>query len=318
MRALYPHVSPFVQHSLAVGDGHVLHAAEYGRRDGIPVVVLHGGPGGGSARWHPRLFDPGAYRVILFDQRGCGRSTPHGSLTANTTAHLVADIERVRKALGIEQWVVFGGSWGAALAVLYAAAFRGRVRALILRGVFLARRRDIEWFYHAGADRLLPEYWRDFVAPIPAGERDDLIAAYHARLFGRDDIARMAAARAWSVWEGRASRLLPNPDISRRFADPSAALALARIECAYFHNHCWLDDGEVLAAGAELAGLPGAIAHGRYDLVCPLEQADALARAWPDAEFTIVPDAGHAGSEPAMVETLVRTSDRLAGELELP
>lgn len=312
MRELYPLTEPFVHHSIDVGDGHVLHASEFGRADGLPAVVLHGGPGAACATWLARLFDPDVYRVILFDQRGCGRSVPHGELAANTTAHLVADIERIRTHLGIEQWLVLGGSWGATLAILHAARHPERVRALILRGVFLARARDIAWLYGHGAHRMLPEAWRDFLAPLAPEERDDPIPAYHRRLFGDDDIARMTAAKAWSLWEGRASTLRPYPDLVAHYANASMALSLARIECHYFANRCWLEEGEVLEHAARLNGIPGTIVHGRYDLVCPVEQADELARTWTDAELAIIDDAGHAGLEPGTVDAIVRATDRYA------
>ena len=315
MRSLYPPSDPFVQHTLAVGDGHALHVAEHGRPDGVPAVYLHGGPGASSEAWHPRFFDPEVFRVVVFDQRGCGRSTPHASLAANTTWHLVGDIERIREHLGIDRWLVFGGSWGAALALAYAETHPDRVSALVVRGVFLCRPCDVRWFYQEGANRLLPEYWRDFLAPIPADERDDMVGAYHRRLFGSDDIARMSAAKAWSIWEGRAATLLPSPELVAHFANPSVALSLARIECDYFVHDCYLEPDQLLRDAGRLSDIPGAIVHGRYDLVCPLEQADALARAWPRADYTVVPDAGHAALEPGSIEALVAATDRLGERL---
>lgn len=310
MRELYPRLEPLAQHSIDVGNGHVLYAVEYGRADGLPVVVLHGGPGAGSALWQARLFDPDIYRVVLFDQRGCGRSTPHGAVAGNTTADLVADIERVRRQLGIERWFVLGGSWGAALALLYAADHRARVRGLFLRGTFLARARDIDWLYGDGARRFLPAAWREFVAPLAAAEQAAPIAAYQRRLAGSDDIARMNAAKAWSQWEDRAAM----PQGAAATANPAARapLARARIGCHYLVNHCWLSDGDVLAAAGRLAGIPGVIVHGTGDLVCPPEQADAVSRAWPDAEVEMLAGAGHAGLDPAMVDALVRAADRHA------
>jgi proline iminopeptidase len=315
MRSLYPLAEPFVQHSVNVGDGHVLHVAEYGRPDGLPAVVLHGGPGASTEPWHPRFFDPDRHRIVVFDQRGCGRSTPHASLAANTTEHLVADLERLREHLGIDRWLVFGGSWGATLGLVYAQTHPDAVCALVLRGVFLARSRDIAWFFQAGANRLLPDYWRDFVAPIPVDERDDLLAAYHRRLFGNDDIARMAAAKAWSIWEGRAATLLPSAEVVAHFANPSVALPLARIECEYFVNGCYLEEGQILRDAGRLAGIPGVIVHGRYDLVCPVDQADALAQAWPEAEYHVIAEAGHAALEDGTVDALVRATDRLCDRL---
>lgn len=315
MRSLYPPSEPFVQHSLAVGDGHVLHVAEYGRTDGVPALFLHGGPGAAGQAWHARFFDPSRYRVIVPDQRGCGRSTPHASLTANTTWHLVADIERIREHLGIDRWLVHGGSWGATLAIAYAEAHPDRVAALILRAVCLGRASDIHWFYQQGAHRLLPEHWREFVAPIPPDERDDLLGAYHRRLFGNDDIARMSAAKAWSLWEGRAATLMPSPELVAHFADPSVALSLARIECDYFVNDCYLADNQLLRDAGRLAGIPGAIVHGRYDLICPVDQADALAGAWPRAEYRVVADAGHAALESGVIDAIVAATDRFVTSL---
>lgn len=315
MRTLYSPSEPFVQHTVPVGDGHTLHAEEHGRPDGVPAVFLHGGPGASCEPWHPRFFDPGIYRVVLFDQRGCGRSTPHAVLEANTTWHLVADIERLREQLGIERWLVFGGSWGSTLGLAYAQAHPDRVTGLVLRGVFLCRGHDIRWFYQWGAHRFLPEHWRDFAAPIPVVEREDMLGAYHRRLFGNDDIARMAAAKAWSVWEGRASTLLPNPEVVSHFSDPSVALSLARIECDYFVHGCYLEEDQLVRDVARLADVPGVIVHGRYDMVCPLDQADALARAWPEATYEVVADAGHAALEPGIVDALVRATDRLGSQL---
>lgn len=315
MRTLYPPSEPFVQHTLAVGDDHTLHVAEYGRPDGVPAVFLHGGPGASSESWHPRFFDPEIFRVVVFDQRGCGRSTPHASLEANTTWHLVADIERLREHLGIERWLVFGGSWGSTLGLAYAETHPDRVTALVLRGIFLCRPGDVAWFFQEGARRLLPDHWRDFVAPIPEAERDDLVGAYHRRLFGSDDIARMSAAKAWSIWEGRAATLLPNPEVVAHFANPSVALSLARIECDYFVNDCYLEPDQLVRDAGRLADIPGTIVHGRYDLICPLDQADALAAAWPQADYRIIADAGHAALEPGIVDALVDATDRLGSRL---
>lgn len=315
MRSLYPQTDPRRRHHLAVGEGHTLHVEEHGRRDGIPAVVLHGGPGGKCGRWHARFLDPSIYRIILFDQRGCGRSTPHASLEANTLWHLVADIEQLRAHLGIGRWLVFGGSWGAALGLAYAQQCPERVSGLVLHGVNLCRRADVRWFYQAGAHRLLPEFWRDFVAPIPEGERDDMLGAYHRRLFGSDDIARMSAAKAWSLWEGRASTLRADAGVLAYYADPAVALSLARIKTDYFMRDCDLDSDQLLRDAGRVASIPGAIVHGRYDLICPLDQADALARAWPRAHYQVVADAGHSALEPGAVDALVSATDRLAAML---
>ncbi len=315
MRVLYPQSEPRLRHSLSVGNGHTLHVEEHGRPDGVPALFLHGGPGAGCDRWHPRFFDPAIYRIVLFDQRGCGRSTPHASLEANTLWHLVADIERVREHLGIGRWLVCGGSWGSTLGLAYAQTHAERVSALILRGICLARPVDVRWFFQAGANRLLPDYWRDFVAPIPEAERDDLLAAYHRRLFGSDDIARMATAKAWALWAARASTLLSDPDAVARLAESGMALALARIGCDYFSRGCDLEPDQLLRDADRLADIPGVIVHGRYDLMCPLDQADSLARAWPGVELQVIPDAGHSAFEPATVDALVAATDRLGATL---
>lgn len=310
MRELYPAIDPFVQHSIDVGDGHVVHAAEFGRPDGQPVLVIHGGPGAGSAAWHARLFDPEYYRVVQFDQRGCGQSLPHGSLDNNTTAHLLADMERIREHLAIDRWYLLGGSWGATLAILYAGRHGDRVDGVFLRGVFLGRPRDIDWLYGDGARRLLPEAWADFVAPLTPDEHDAALHAHCRRLFGEDDIARMTSARAWVLWEMRAATLQPDRGAVNAAAQRHAALATARIGCHYFTHDCWLGPDEVLATAATLGHVPAVIVHGRHDLVCPVEQAVTLATRWPGAELEIVEAAGHAGRQPAMTDALIRATDR--------
>ena len=312
MDALYPPIEPLRSGLLDVGDGHRLYWEECGRPDGLPVVFLHGGPGSGCEAWHRRFFDPARYRIALFDQRGSGRSTPHASLDANTTPHLVADVERLRALLDIERWVVFGGSWGSTLGLAYAQAHPERVLGLVLRGIFLCRSRDVQWFYQSGADRVFPEAWADYLAPIPAEERGDLVAAYHRRLTDPDPGVREAAARAWSVWEGSTSCLRPNPDVLAHFAAPSVAVSLARIECHYFMHGSFLEPDQLLREARRLAGIPGYIVHGRYDVVCPVEQAVALHRAWPSAELQIVPDAGHSAAEPGIARRLVAATDALA------
>ncbi len=316
LRTLYPEIAPRLRHSFDVGDGHVLKVQEFGRRDGLPVVFLHGGPGAGCERFHARYFDPQVYRIVLFDQRGCGGSTPHAELRANTTWHLVADIEEIRRRLGVEQWVVFGGSCGSTLGLAYAERHRERVLGLVLRGIFLCRDEDLAWFYRTGTRRVFPEYWEEFLAPIPEAERGDLIRAYHARLTGGDELARMGAAKAWSIWEGRCATLRPNPDVVNHFANPFVALSLARVECHYFVNDCFLEAGQLLRDASALAGIPGTIVHGRYDLICPVDQAQALARAWPDAELRVVADAGHSALEPGILDALVRATDAMPGRIE--
>ena len=286
MLKLFEASRPLSQHTLNVGEGHALHVQEYGRLDGLPVVFLHGGPGAGCEHYHARFFDPDVYRIVLFDQRGCGRSTPHASLEHNTTWHLVEDIERIRRHLGIERWLVFGGSWGSTLGLAYAETHPERVSGLILRGIFLCRPQDIHWFYQDGACHLFPDYWQDFLAPIPAEEHADLVGAYHRRLTGEDEVARMAAAKAWSCWEGATLTLLSNRDVFEHFANPFVALSIARIECDYFVNRCYLEPDQLVRDAHRLRDIPGVIIHGRYDVVCPVDQAFALHRARARARAT--------------------------------
>lgn len=315
MRQLFPASTPYQTHRLPVSGGHVLYIEECGRQDGIPVVFLHGGPGAGCEPYHRRFFDPGVYRVILFDQRGCGRSQPHAELHENTTTTLLGDIETIRSYLGIEKWLVFGGSWGSTLALVYAESHPARVHGLILRGIFLCRKRDIDWFYQDGASSVLPDYWQDYVAVIPEAERGNMVAAYYRRLTGDDEIARMAAAKAWSVWEGRASTLLPRTAVLDHFSNPLTALSLARIECHYFMNDSFLEDNQILNQAGRLHEIPGVIVHGRYDVVCPLEQAWLLHAAWPQSLLEIIPDAGHSATEPGIVDALLRATEEFARRL---
>ncbi|MCB1874973.1 MAG: prolyl aminopeptidase [Chromatiales bacterium] len=315
MAQLYPPIEPFVQHSLTVDARHTLHVEQCGNPKGIPVLFVHGGPGAGCEPYHRRFFDPERYHIILFDQRGCGRSLPHADLTDNTTAHLVADMEAIRTRLGIERWVLFGGSWGSTLSLVYAETHPERVLSLILRGIFLCRPKDIDWFYQFGASELLPDRWRDYIAPIPAEERDDLVRAYHRRLTGDDEVARMAAAKAWSLWEARSATLKPNPGLENYFGEPYTALALARIENHYFANDSFLEPEQILRNARAIADIPGYIVHGRYDLVCPLENAWALHQVWPLAKFTISPEAGHSAAEPGNLAALVEATDETADRL---
>jgi len=312
MQQLFPPLEPYKTHSVAVSDGHLLYVEECGRADGLPVVFVHGGPGAACEAYHRRFFDPGVYRIVLFDQRGCGRSTPHAALQGNTTRDLVADMEVIREQLGIDRWIVFGGSWGSTLGIVYAETHPQRVLGLILRGIFLCRPRDIHWFYQDGASYILPDFWSDYLEPIPELERDDLVAAYYRRLTGDDELAMMAAAKAWSLWEGRASTLLPKAAVVDHFANPRTALSLARIECHYFMNNSFLERDQLLRHADRLHGIPGVIVHGRYDVVCPLEQAWALHQAWPGAEFKVIPDAGHSATEPGIVDALVTATSQFA------
>lgn len=309
MRHLYPEIAPYVQHTLAVDPPHSLYVEESGIPEGIPVLFVHGGPGAGCEAYHRRFFDPQRYRIVLFDQRGCGRSTPHGELAGNTSQALVADMERIREHLGIERWVLFGGSWGSTLSLLYAQTHPQRVRALILRGIFLCRPREIAWFYQEGAGRLFPEAWEEFQSPIPAAERNDMVRAYYRRLTSENELARMQAAKAWAHWEGVTSTLRPSRSVLAHFDAPYTALSLARIECHYFMHDTFLEPDQLLRDAPRLADIPGVIVQGRYDVVCPMESAWALHKAWPRAELRVVSDAGHSASEPGIVDALVTATD---------
>jgi proline iminopeptidase len=315
MRVLFPDIRPYATQRLAVDPPHTLHVEECGSPDGLPVLFLHGGPGAGCEPLHRRFFDPQRYRIVLFDQRGCGQSAPHAELTDNTTWHLVADIETLRAHLGIDRWVVFGGSWGSTLALVYAETHPERVLGLILRGIFLCRDRDIRWFYQEGASRLFPDLWEHFLAPIPAAERDDLLHAYHRRLTGANELERLRAAKAWSVWEGSTLTLESNPHLIEQFGEARRALSLARIECHYFVSHCFMEPDQLLRDADRLRDIPGIIVHGRYDVVCPLDNAWALRRVWPEAELRIVGAAGHAASEPGIVDALVTATQSFADRL---
>ena len=317
MQSLYPEIKPYARHALAVQEPHVLYVDESGSADGLPVLFVHGGPGAGCDALSRRFFDPALYRIVTFDQRGCGRSTPHACLEHNDTWALVEDMEHIRQQLGIERWVLFGGSWGSTLSLAYAQRHPERVQALILRGIFLCRPEDFRWFYQEGASRLFPDYWQDYLAVIPPAERGDLMQAYYKRLTGSDEIAQMQAAKAWSCWEGRTASLRPNPQLVERFHE--LALSIARIECHYFVNQAFLEPDQLLRDMPRIAHLPGIIVHGRYDAVCPLDNAWALHQAWPGSELQIIRDAGHAASEPGIADALVRAADSLARRLlDLP
>ncbi len=311
-RTYYPSIEPFHQFRVKVSDGHELYVEESGNPKGKPVVFLHGGPGGGSEPKQRRFFDPQVYRIVLLDQRGCGRSTPFASLDNNTTWHLVADLEAIRAHLGIERWQVFGGSWGSTLALAYAQTHPERVTELVLRGIFLLRQWEIDWFYQQGTSRLFPDAWQDYLRPIPAHERGDLVAAYFKRLTSSDAAVRREAARAWSQWEGRTSYLLQNESFVDRMGADDFAAAFARIECHYFVNHGWLTEGRGLLEKAnvdKMRHIPGVIVQGRYDVVCPAESAFDLKAAWPEAQLKIVADAGHSAHEPGNIDALIWATD---------
>lgn len=315
MRELYPAIAPYNQGLLTVSDLHTLYYEESGNPQGKPVVVLHGGPGGGSLPIYRQYFDPSLWRIIVFDQRGCGRSNPHAELRENTTWDLVSDIEKIRVHLGINRWVVFGGSWGSTLSLAYSQTHPDRCLGLILRGIFLLRHKEIQWFYQEGANYLFPDAWEAYLEPIPTEERRDLLHAYYRRLTSDDPQVRSQAARAWSVWEASTSKLIPDPGLMARFGEDDFAEAFARIECHYFVNKGFFaPDGQLLLPENidRIRPIPAVIVQGRYDVVCPMISAWELHQAWPEAEFIVVPDAGHSMGEPGILSVLVEASDRFA------
>ena len=315
LNKLYPEINPYHEFQLKVSSLHTLWIEECGNPHGIPVVFLHGGPGAACESFQRRFFDPQQYRIILFDQRGCGRSTPHAELQENTTQHLIADIETIREYLKIEKWLVFGGSWGSTLAIAYAEAHNDRISGLILRGIFLCRRRDIQWFYQDGASYIFPDLWQDYIKVINEDERENLVCAFYKRLTSDDVDVRVQAARAWSVWEGSTSNLVSKPSVLNHFADLHTALSLARIECHYFVNDSFLTENQLLNEAKNLKEIPGVIVHGRYDVVCPIEQAYALHQVWPNAEFIIAPCSGHSATENEIVSALVGATQKFAKQL---
>jgi proline iminopeptidase len=317
VQGLYPRIKPYATHQLKADPPHILHVEEAGVPEGIPVLFVHGGPGAGCLPYHRTFFDPQVYRIILFDQRGCGRSIPHAELRANNTQALVQDMERIREVLGIERWVLFGGSWGSTLSLVYAQTHPEKVMGLILRGIFLCRPREIDWFYQeGGASRIFPDHWRDFAAVIPEEERGNMIAAYYKRLTGENELARMAAAKAWAKWEGQTSTLLPSNSVVSTFTEPFMAVSLSRIECHYFMNNSFLEPNQILKNAHRLADIPGVIVQGRYDIVCPMESAWELHKAWPDAQMHIIPDAGHSATEAGIVDALVRATRQFADKFK--
>lgn len=309
---MYPPIEPYQSDFLEVGDGHRLYYEQSGNPKGKPVVVLHGGPGGGSSPAMRRFFNPDVYRIIVFDQRGAGKSTPHASLENNTTWDLVGDMEILREAMQVRRWQVFGGSWGSTLALAYAQRYPEHVTELVLRGIFMLRMREIYWFYQFGASELFPDRWQHFLEPIPEAERSNLLLAYHRRLTSDDEAVRLAAARAWSIWEGSTSFLRPNAAATEQFGEPHHALAMARIESHYFTNHGFMEDGQLLRDVDRIAHIPGIIVQGRYDVVCPARSAWELHHAWPASALEMVPDAGHSAFEPGNASALVTATDHFA------
>ena len=311
-RNLYPPVEPNHMGYIEVGAGHRIYYEESGNPNGKPVVFLHGGPGAGTTPAMRRFFNPDVYRIVLFDQRGCGKSTPHASLESNTTWDLVGDIEILRAALQIQRWQVFGGSWGSTLALAYAESHPEHVAELVLRGIFTVRQKELDWVYRKGTSEIFPEAWRRFIEPVPKRERGDLLQAYRKRLMSDDPAERLAAARSWSIFEGSASQLVPTSDVEQMFGAEHMAVSLAQIEVHYFVNKCFMEDGQLIRDVGRIRHIPGVIVHGRYDALCPASTAYELAAAWPEVDLRITPDAGHSAFDPGNVHELVMATDHFA------
>jgi proline iminopeptidase len=309
MLTLYPPIKPYHEFMLAVAPPHELYIEECGNPDGIPVLFVHGGPGGGCTEDHRRYFDPTVYRIILFDQRGCGRSTPHMELAGNTTQALIADMEKIREHLKVNRWLLFGGSWGSTLSLVYAQTHANRVIALILRGIFLNRNSDVHWLFGgSGANRIFPDFWEEFLSIIPEEQRHNPLLAYYEMLTGTDEVARMLAAKTWSSWEGHCATLEPNKHLLEVMKNPHHALSLARIECHYFMNNCFLEPNQILRNMDRIVEIPGIIVHGRYDIVCSLDNAWELHKNWPNSELHIIRDAGHSACEQGIIDALVHAT----------
>ena len=317
MHTLYPSIKPYNTLQLQVDSIHQIYVEECGSPEGIPVLYIHGGPGGSCSERDRRFFDPEKYRVILFDQRGCGQSTPHAELQQNTVQDLLGDIELIREKLGVDRWVLFGGSWGTTLALLYAQMHPKRVQGMILRGVFLARQKDLDWLYQeGGASRIFPDQWQSFIENIPAEEQKNILSAYSRRLFGNDELARMNAAKHWTVWEGRIASLRPSQEILDHCEDPHIALACSRIACHFFTNQSFIAENQILDHMNLVARIPAIIVHGRYDMVCPLDNAHALKELWPEAELQIIRDAGHSSMEAGIIDALIRATDSFSQKFD--
>jgi proline iminopeptidase len=317
MRELYPLIQPYREGYLQVSELHRIHFEESGNPQGQPIVLLHGGPGGGCPPFYRQYFNPEKWRLIMFDQRGCGQSIPHAELRENTTWDLVSDIEKLREHLGIEKWVVFGGSWGSTLSLAYSQTHPSRCTGLILRGIFMLRQKELSWFYQEGASYIFPDAWEEYVKPIPIAERGDMITAYYKRLTSPDLQIQLAAARAWSIWEASTSKLLLDPTLIQQFGDDEFAAAFARIECHYFINKGFFtSDNQLLENVHRIRHIPAVIVQGRYDVVCPMVSAWELNQAWPEAEFIVVPDAGHSMSEPGIRNALIEATDSFASVLK--
>ena len=313
MKQLYPKIEPYNQFDLKVSDLHTIHVEESGNINGKPVIFLHGGPGGGIEPVYRQYFDPEKWRIIVFDQRGCGQSTPHAELQENTTWDLIADIEKIRQHLEIDKWVVFGGSWGSTLSLSYAITHPDRCKALVLRGIFMIRKKEINWFYQDGTSNIYPDAWEHYLRPIPEDERHDLVAAYYKRLTSNDDSVRIEAAKAWSIWEASTSKLIQSEESIHAFEDAKVAEAFARIECHYFTNRGFFDTDEWLLENVDkIRHIPTVIVQGRYDVVCPMISAWELHRAFPEADFEIVQDAGHSMTEKGIAAKLVEYTDKFS------
>ncbi len=311
MKALYPEIKPYTEFKLQVSELHTIHVEESGNPEGKPVIFLHGGPGGGIEPIYRQYFNPDTWRIIIFDQRGCGQSTPHAELRENTTWDLVKDIEKIREKLGIETWVVFGGSWGSTLSLSYAITQPKRCKALVLRGIFMIRKKEIDWFYQEGASYIYPDAWEHYLKPIPEAEQQDLVAAYYKRLTSEDEVIRLEAAKAWAIWEASTSKLFQSEDYLHHFEEPKVAEAFARIECHYFTNVGFFEKDRWLLDNVDkIRHIPAVIVQGRYDVVCPMVSAWELHRAFPEADFEVVQDAGHSMTEEGIAAKLVEYTDK--------
>lgn len=311
MSELYPPIHENRHFYLKVDNDHEIYVEECGNQEGQAVIFLHGGPGAGCELYHRQLFDPEKYRIILFDQRGCGRSHPHASLKNNTTQDLISDMEKIREELHINKWVVAGGSWGSTLALLYAQSHPQRVSGLIVRGIFLATKAELKWFYQEGANNIFPDYWEEFIEPVAKEDRHDLLHAYHKILMNNNEIARMRAAKAWAIWEARTASLQPNSSILEHFNDPRNAHSIACIETHFFVNNCFIEENQILDNMDKIKDIPGYIIHGRYDMICPIKQAFDLHKRWPSSEFYVVNGAGHSAAEKGITAALIKASNEL-------
>jgi len=311
MHTLYPEIKPYAEHELAVSKLHTLHVEESGSPDGIPVLVVHGGPGAGCDPFQRRFFDPEKYRIVLFDQRGSGRSTPHAETNENNLQFLVQDIEQIRETLGVEQWLLFGGSWGSTLSLAYAQSHPTRVMAMILRGIFLCRDQDIEWLYQSGASRIFPDHWKGFLDAIPSSKHGDLLSAYYEAITGGNELARMAAAKAWCKWEGSCSTLKPNQNLVDHFVDPHFALSMATMCVHYFKQRGFLEQDQLINNCHKIEDIPTTIIHGRYDIVCCMDNAQVLHDALPKSTLQVVREAGHSAMDAPLTDALVRATDEM-------